>query len=152
MNKKAVVNQADAFWQDLLQQLLLYHRCVSFCFRHGKRGKSVLYDDGQDVVVYERQQNSSIRIPYDERMKGVHMDILEDSTSVERALFAHAEKNKIPLYGILELLPLCNMNCDMCYVRMSREEMESKGRLRTLDEWLDIARQMVKAGDRKSVV
>lgn len=25
MNKKAVVNQADAFWQDLLQQLLLYH-------------------------------------------------------------------------------------------------------------------------------
>ena len=94
MNKKAVVNQADAFWQEPFA-------AASF-ISYGRFGQSVLYDG---------------------RMEGVCMDILEDSTSVERALFERAEKKKIPLYGILELLPLCNMNCDMCYVRMSREEM-----------------------------
>ena len=42
-------------------------------------------------------------------------------------MFAMAAEKKVPLYGVLELLPLCNLNCDMCYVRMSREEMEQGG-------------------------
>lgn len=48
--------------------------------------------------------------------------------------------------GVLELLPLCNLNCDMCYVRMSREEMEEVGRLRTMEEWTKTAEDMMKAG------
>ena len=74
------------------------------------------------------------------------MDILQDATTVERALMARASQNRVPINGSLELLPLCNMNCDMCYVRLSREEMESQGRLRTASEWLEIAKQMQKAG------
>ena len=74
------------------------------------------------------------------------MDIMQDATTVERALMSQASHNRIPINGSIELLPLCNMNCDMCYVRLSREEMESQGRLRTVDEWLDVARQMQKAG------
>lgn len=74
------------------------------------------------------------------------MEPLEDATTVERALLNQASKNKTPINGSIELLPLCNMNCDMCYVRLSREEMERQGRLRTVDEWLDIAKQMQKAG------
>lgn len=58
---------------------------------------------------------------------------------------AKGEK-KVPLYGVLELLPLCNLNCDMCYVRMSREEMEEVGRLRTMEEWTKTAEDMMKAG------
>ena len=38
------------------------------------------------------------------------------------------------------------MNCDMCYVRLSKEEMEKLGRLRTADEWLTLAKQMQEAG------
>ena len=68
------------------------------------------------------------------------------ASSVERALIERAKEKKAPINGSLELLPLCNMNCDMCYVRLSREEMEQKGRLRTADEWLEVGRQMKDAG------
>lgn len=60
---------------------------------------------------------------------------------IEKAVLKH-----IPLNASLELLPLCNMNCDMCYVRLSNEEMENLGRLRTADEWLTLAKQMQEAG------
>lgn len=68
------------------------------------------------------------------------------TSSIERALINRAKAKKAPINGSLELLPLCNMNCDMCYVRLSREEMEQKGRLRTADEWLEVGRQMKDAG------
>ena len=63
------------------------------------------------------------------------MELMEDGTTIEQQMFAMATEKKVPLYGVLELLPLCNLNCDMCYVRMSREEMEEVGRLRTMEEW-----------------
>ena len=74
------------------------------------------------------------------------MEHLETVTTVERALLDHAKRTCTPANGSIELLPLCNMKCDMCYVRLSREEMERQGRLRTADEWLKIGRQMKEAG------
>lgn len=74
------------------------------------------------------------------------MEPLEGATTVERMLLDQAKRTRTPANGSIELLPLCNMNCDMCYVRLSREEMETKGRLRTADEWLEIGRQMKDAG------
>lgn len=74
------------------------------------------------------------------------MEPLEDVTTVERMLLKQAKQTRTPVNGSLELLPLCNMNCDMCYVRLSREKLEAKGRLRTADEWLEIGRQMKEAG------
>ena len=74
------------------------------------------------------------------------MEPLEGATTVERMLLDQARRTYTPANGSIELLPLCNMNCDMCYVRLSREEMERQGRLRTADEWLEIGRQMKEAG------
>ncbi|MCD7809257.1 MAG: radical SAM protein [Erysipelotrichaceae bacterium] len=74
------------------------------------------------------------------------MEQMNDATTVERMLIKRAENNKIPINGSIELLPLCNMNCDMCYVRLSQSEMESQGRLRTVDEWISIAHEMKDAG------
>ena len=74
------------------------------------------------------------------------MDPMQGATTLERRLVHKAKTSRLPINGSLELLPLCNMNCDMCYVRLSRTEMEAQGRLRTLDEWLDIAEEMKKAG------
>ena len=74
------------------------------------------------------------------------MESLEGATTVERMILAQAKRSHTPANGSIELLPLCNMNCDMCYVRLSREEMECQGRLRTAEEWLGIGRQMKKAG------
>ena len=74
------------------------------------------------------------------------MELMNDGTTIERQMFAKAADKRLPLYGILELLPLCNLNCDMCYVRMSKQEQEQVGRLRTISEWLTIAEDMAKAG------
>ena len=74
------------------------------------------------------------------------MKTLEDASTVERMLMDNASKKGIPINGSLELLPLCNMNCDMCYVRLSKEEMEKKGRIRSAKEWLEIGKQMQEAG------
>ena len=74
------------------------------------------------------------------------MEQLEGATTVERMILDRAKRTRTPANGSIELLPLCNMNCDMCYVRLSREEMERQGRLRTADEWLEIGRQMKEAG------
>ena len=74
------------------------------------------------------------------------MDITSDATSLEKALFLKASKAERPIYGNLELLPLCNMNCDMCFVRLSPEEMKQQGRLRTLDEWKQVVREIAQEG------
>lgn len=74
------------------------------------------------------------------------MDTLEGASATERRLMMLAEARNIPLTGSMELLPLCNLNCKMCYVRLSRPEMEALGRMRTGKEWLELGRQMVQAG------
>ncbi|MGM9537395.1 MAG: radical SAM protein [Candidatus Onthomonas sp.] len=66
--------------------------------------------------------------------------------TMEKELIQRAAQSRRPVSGTLELLPLCNMNCDMCYVRLSKGELEQQGRLRTAEEWLGLARQMQQAG------
>lgn len=74
------------------------------------------------------------------------MEPMEDASTIERSLMISSKEKRIPINGSIELLPLCNMNCDMCYVRLTVEEMNKLGRLRTVEEWLEIGRQMQKAG------
>lgn len=74
------------------------------------------------------------------------MELLDNPTTLERMLLDQAKRARTPANGSIELLPLCNMNCDMCYVRLSRREMEAQGRLRTAEEWLEVGRQMKEAG------
>lgn len=66
--------------------------------------------------------------------------------SFEKHLCERATVYNIPINAILELTPLCNMNCDMCYVRLSPAELEEQGRLLTVDEWILLAENMKKRG------
>lgn len=53
----------------------------------------------------------------------------------------------IPLSGTFELTPLCNFSCRMCYVRKTAEEVRKSGRsLRTLEQWLNLAKEARDAG------
>lgn len=61
-------------------------------------------------------------------------------------LRAQARDAGIPIFGSFELTPLCNFNCKMCYVHLSERRMNELGRLRTADEWIDMARQARDAG------
>ena len=57
------------------------------------------------------------------------MDYMPEVNTVEKVMLTRAAAAQRPINGSLELLPLCNMNCDMCYIRLSRAEMEKIGRL-----------------------
>lgn len=73
-------------------------------------------------------------------------DALDSVLKIEERLVAKATLANIPIGGTFELLPLCNMNCDMCFIRLNKEEMNSIGSIKSADEWLEIAREMKKAG------
>ena len=74
------------------------------------------------------------------------MHFIEDATAVERTLIDRAAQSLSPINGSIELTPICNMNCEMCYVRPTPAQVARQGRLRTVGEWLDIATQMRDAG------
>lgn len=61
-------------------------------------------------------------------------------------LHAKAARLHIPLNGTFELTPLCNMDCRMCYVRMTREQQEAIRPLRSAEEWLALAAEAKKHG------
>lgn len=52
----------------------------------------------------------------------------------------------IPLSGTFELTPVCNMNCKMCYVRMSRQQQEAIRPLHSAKEWLALAERAKQEG------
>lgn len=74
------------------------------------------------------------------------MDSFSTTTKLEERLVISATRKRIPLGGSFELLPLCNMDCRMCFLRLSPKEMRAQGRIRTADEWLALAREAKEAG------
>lgn len=74
------------------------------------------------------------------------MDSFSTTTKLEEHLVISATWKRIPLGGSFELLPLCNMDCRMCFLRLSPKEMRAQGRIRTADEWLALAREAKEAG------
>lgn len=66
--------------------------------------------------------------------------------TLEEQLIINATNKNIPISGVLELLPLCNMNCDMCYVRLSPEELASHGHIRAAEEWIKLSMEMKEQG------
>ena len=68
------------------------------------------------------------------------------TNNLEEILCENATIKRSPINAILELTPLCNMNCDMCFVRLSPEEQKKIGRLRSLEEWMHVSDEMQKAG------
>lgn len=71
------------------------------------------------------------------------------TTTLERQLIARAAALRRPVSGSLELPPLCNMNCRMCYVRLSPRQARAAGTLRTGQQWAELAHPMARAGLKK---
>lgn len=47
----------------------------------------------------------------------------------------------LPIAGNFELTARCNFHCPMCYVHLSREDVQAAGRELTAQQWISIARQ-----------
>ena len=67
-------------------------------------------------------------------------------TPVTEYLFRKATRQRIPLGGTFELTPVCNMDCRMCYVKMSRQQQEAIRPLMTAGEWLHLAEEAKNQG------
>ena len=65
---------------------------------------------------------------------------------VRKYFYQKAAATRLPISGTFELTPRCNMNCAMCYIRMSQEEMKSRGRERTAQEWIDLGKACAERG------
>lgn len=52
----------------------------------------------------------------------------------------------LPVSGNFELTARCNFNCPMCYVHMSAEEIEQKGRELTATQWIELAEEAKNKG------
>ncbi len=51
------------------------------------------------------------------------------------------ENKHNPLSATFELTPFCNFKCNMCYIRLTKEQAQKQGSLLSAEEWLKIARQ-----------
>lgn len=67
-------------------------------------------------------------------------------SDIRRSLSRKCAGLGIPVSGIFELTPLCNLRCAMCYVRLTPEEMASQGQERTTEQWLELAEQARDSG------
>ena len=65
---------------------------------------------------------------------------------IKRSLSRKCAALGIPVSGIFELTPRCNLRCRMCYVRLTPEEMAPLGQEQTTGQWLELARQARDSG------
>ena len=74
------------------------------------------------------------------------MDSLQDPNPIERRLIHKANVAGIPISATFELTPVCNLHCDMCYIRLNASDANRLGGVKSKEEWLDMARQLKQLG------
>ena len=65
---------------------------------------------------------------------------------IKERLMKKAVKARFPLVSAFELLPVCNLQCKMCYVRKSMEEVRNLGGLKSAKWWLGVAKEAADCG------
>ena len=76
------------------------------------------------------------------------VELLEDKASADRVncyLELKAREKGVPLHGLFELTPLCNLECKMCYVRLSQEQIGNR-ELLTVAQWKTLIKQAAENG------
>ena len=66
--------------------------------------------------------------------------------AVTEYLYRKAAAAGVALSGTFELTPVCNMDCKMCYVRLSRQDQEAIAPLADAKRWLKLAEEAKNEG------
>ena len=74
------------------------------------------------------------------------MNTMPVAPAATEYLYRKATAAGVPLSGTFEMTPVCNMDCKMCYVRMSRQEQESIAPLADASQWLELGKKARDAG------
>ena len=67
-------------------------------------------------------------------------------SKVQDRIFEKASHARIPIMCSFELLPVCNLQCKMCYVRKSMDHVRANGGLKDADWWLAMAKAGAEQG------
>ena len=65
---------------------------------------------------------------------------------IQKMLNEQAKCLRIPINANLELLPVCNLNCKMCYIRTDMGYVRQQGGLISVEKWIEFARSLKEAG------
>lgn len=77
--------------------------------------------------------------------QGLHPN--EIALRMRRFMEYKARMKAVPLRGTFELTPLCNLDCKMCYVHLTREQLKEQGScLLTGEQWCGLIRQAIDMG------
>lgn len=68
------------------------------------------------------------------------------SADIRKALLQKCSPLGIPVSGIFELTPRCNLKCKMCYIRLTEKQISSISPELTAEEWIEIGKICVDAG------
>lgn len=68
------------------------------------------------------------------------------SNNIYKFLIEKAKIERRPITVNLELLPVCNLDCKMCYIHSSMQEVEKHGGLKKVEQWLEFAKELKNAG------
>lgn len=63
------------------------------------------------------------------------------SAEIRKVLCQRGAVQGVPVSGIFELTPRCNLRCKMCYVRLTPEQMAPIGQELTASQWLMLAKE-----------
>lgn len=80
------------------------------------------------------------------KLKTFEMNILEDPNKLEKRLIAKAVGSQIPLSASFELTPYCNLNCNMCFIRMNNKEIKKCGGIKDIHFWTETAEELKRLG------
>ena len=69
-----------------------------------------------------------------------------DWYTYSQILLDKCKEREIPYHVGFELTPLCNFDCNMCYVHLSPEEVQKEGKILTTDQWIHLAEEAKKLG------
>ena len=64
------------------------------------------------------------------------------TNDIEKLLEEDARRRRYPLAVKLELLPVCNLNCKMCYIRTDMAQVRAAGGLIPADKWIALAQEL----------
>ncbi|MBQ7099094.1 MAG: hypothetical protein IJO05_05185 [Oscillospiraceae bacterium] len=65
---------------------------------------------------------------------------------LSRFLHNRGAKPGLPVSGSFELTARCNFRCPMCYVHMDQEQIDSRGRELTAQQWIALAQEAADQG------
>lgn len=66
--------------------------------------------------------------------------------TIRDRLSEKAARNRIPMIAAFELLPVCNLQCKMCYVRKPMSKVRRAGGLKDGKWWLNLAKEAAECG------